>query len=66
MSKIWVLTQEYNDYDQHGDYLICAWDHKPTSQELLSEGITEPEIDHVLHGGGRINHEYSWYNLYTI
>lgn len=31
---IWVLTQEVNDYNQHGAYFIDAWHEKPTIEQL--------------------------------
>jgi hypothetical protein len=66
---IWVLTEEYNDYDQHGKYYLKAWDHKPSREELKAQGVAESQeccedlIVHVLSGGGRIKKEYHWYIL---
>lgn len=31
---MWILTSEYNDYDQHGAYFEAAFDVKPTFKEL--------------------------------
>jgi hypothetical protein len=39
MSEIWVLTKEVNDYNQHGEYYVKAWDHKPTEEELIQAGV---------------------------
>jgi hypothetical protein len=73
---IWVLTEEYNDYAQHGEYFLHAWDHKPSREELQviideESRHTQPDyIGYVLNGGGRIdvdNHyEYQWYILKEI
>lgn len=71
-NEIWILTEEYNDYDQHGAYFIEAWDHKPTREELekylsfhkdtLKNHINS-QFDWLLSGGGRQKDEYTWYNL---
>lgn len=70
---IWVLTEEYNDYDQHGEYFVHAWDHRPSREELMAHGVAQSSpfcLDlpqHVLNGGGRItNAQYydnNWYHL---
>ena len=36
MTEIYILTREDNDYNQHGSYFICAFDHKPSIEELLT------------------------------
>ena len=70
---IWVLTKEYNDYDQHGAYFVYAWRGKPTGEQLakqllLSESIEADRqlLDHILAGGGREKWEDSWYNLEAV
>ena len=60
---IWVLTESYNDYDQHGEYYVQAWVGKPNLDDLLKAGVNPGDIDHVLAGGGRRNNEYNYYNL---
>ena len=62
MNKVWVLTESYNDYDQHGNYFIKVWKNKPTEKELRDVGV-ENNIEHVLNGGGRVNYEDQWYYL---
>lgn len=65
--KVWVLTCEHNDYDQHGAYFSpCS----PTSlpQNLWPLFVTGYYVDagyleHVRGGGGRRNLEDVWYNL---
>ena len=59
---MWVLTEGYNDYDQHGDYFLHAWLFKPTNSQLL-EYIDGSLLSWVLNGGGRIGTEYNWFNL---
>jgi hypothetical protein len=70
---IWVLTEEYNDYDQHGEYFVYAWDHKPSREELRLRGVETGRpyaadyLTFVLAGGGRIRvasyYEEQWYFL---
>jgi len=62
--KVWILTSEYNDYDQHGEVFEGVFAKKPTSAQIQKFcGITESGADHVLAGGGRQRHEDSWYIL---
>ncbi len=61
--KIWILTEAYNDYDQHGEYFVAAFANKPTKEQLAKHDIHGEEADHVLNGGGRRNYEYNWYYL---
>ena len=75
-SSIWVLTEEYNDYDQHGEYFVHSWNHKPSKDELIEHGVESSRrgakdyLAHVLSGGGRTvegnYHEYQWYILKEI
>jgi hypothetical protein len=73
---IWVLTEEYNDYNQHGEYFIHVWNSKPTASQLAQyicgDGYDEENeyvvehVNHVLGGGGRRNYEDQWYNLHVV
>lgn len=36
MNKIWILTSEHNDYNQHGEYFLAAFHTKPSITELAS------------------------------
>lgn len=79
-STVWILTEEFNEYDQYGDYFICAFRDKPTIKTLKNyfsteislgkatlAGATEEEFfEHLLKGGGRQNREYHWFNLEEI
>ena len=49
--SIWVLTKEYNDYNQHGEYFVGAWKEKPTHQLLTASGVPQNRLRHVLNGG---------------
>ena len=72
MKKIWVLTASYNDYDQHGDYFVAAFDKKPSRKDIEDLKLTEvmnwepaksDAINHILEGGGRRKCEQVWYDL---
>lgn len=66
MKTVWILTEEYNDYNQHGEYLVEVFETKPTKDVLAKTVCWEPTsiaIDHLFHGGGRMKWEDSWYNL---
>ena len=62
--EIWVLTSEYNDYDQHGEYFEAVFIGKPTSKQIQKHcHVTEQGAVHILNGGGRVKYEDQWYNL---
>lgn len=48
--SIWVLLEEYNDYDQHGEYFVHAWNHKPSKEELSEhvKGVSRPGVSGYL------------------
>lgn len=79
MSKtVWVLTSEYNDYDQHGEYFEAVWENKPSTQQLVEYFKNGNDahysdimaaLDFILHiqnGGGRREYEEHWYNLNEV
>lgn len=42
----WVLTEQVNDYDQHGEYYTASWGHKPSVKELIKiRKIGETQLD---------------------
>lgn len=62
---MWILTTEYNQYDQEGAYFVDAWDYEPSVAELM-EHMSEKEANHCLtNGGGRIGTEYQWFHLFN-
>ena len=64
MMKVWVLTSMFNDYDQHGEYLVGVFSNKPTREELANCGVMMTQFDKVLkHGGGRVGIEDEWFYL---
>lgn len=78
-NSVWVLTTEYNDYDQHGEYFEAVFPTKPTIKELagyftVNGGVSvagDPMaalnyLLHLLDGGGRQKNEDMWYNLTEV
>lgn len=76
---VWVLTQEYNDYDQHGCYFEAVFAEKPSLQDLanyfkysdadsrLGSVMDALEfLEHLRNGGGRRNVEHNWYYLEEV
>ena len=67
--KLWVLSTEYNLYDQHGAYFCAAWLSKPTREQVRvaveKEGSPTSAVllDHILQGGGRRGKGHQWFNL---
>lgn len=67
---MWILTEEYNEYDQHGEYFVYAWVDKPSKEELckvINDRFRQDDyLDHVYEGGGRIYPEDHWYNFFKF
>ena len=65
MKLFWitVLTEEYNQYDQYGEYYLAVFKNKPTLEQLMKFDMNEQGAQHVLNGGGRQKYEDQWYNL---
>lgn len=63
MKTIWLLTSEFNDYDQYGEYFVATFVGKPNLGQLAPhlDGYDAPE--HVLAGGGRRDDEFHWFHL---
>lgn len=62
--KIWILTECWNDYNQHGNVFVAAFLRKPTAEQLKEHGVVAVEVEHVLNGGGQQSRwEDSWYIL---
>jgi len=64
--KVWVLTSEYNEYDQFGEYYVKAFAKKPSVTLLLSLDVPQNRLRHVLNGGGRVDFEDKWFHLREI
>jgi len=64
---VWIITEEFNQYDQYGEYFVCAFKTKPTVEELVGAGFDLSEAEFLQStGGGRIGTEDSWYSLREI
>lgn len=71
--SIWILSKEYNDYNQHGEYFLEIYKEKPTIEQLAKtlnmevDEFTSETLSHILRGGGRRdnNHRdyFEWYYL---
>lgn len=75
--KVWVLTCEYNEYDQHGAYFVGVFAKKPDVGRLEEElqrsspswqwsADVAASAKHLSEGGGRMGEEDSWYNLEEV
>ena len=61
---VYVLTEEYNAYDQYGEYFLNVFKEKPTVEQLMELlKINKVGAEHILKGGGRIKWEDQWYIL---
>jgi hypothetical protein len=76
-NTVWVLTSEYNDYDQHGAYFEAVFAKKPTVAQLAdhfkmkeNKGTSVMQalafLTHLADGGGRQEYEHCWYNLEEV
>lgn len=71
---MWVLTDEYNMYDQEGQYFRAAWTNKPTLKQVKEVlKVHDNDMDehhilalHILDGGGRRNNEEWWWHLHQV
>lgn len=64
---MWIVTRSINEYDQYGNYFVCAFDHKPTFQELKNTlWLNDITTGKLTRGGGRQSNEYEWYYLTEI
>ena len=68
-NTVWVLTSEYNDYDQHGEYFVEVFRGKPTEDQIadvVGFYADSPTVQHILSGGGREKYEDVWFNLKEV
>lgn len=72
--ELWILTRSVNDYNQHGDYFVAAWTYKPGMEELAKAAKLDKRqvfdkavLENLVNnGGGRLELEDVWYNLFRI
>lgn len=63
MNSVWILTEEYNAYDQYGEYFRAVFKDKPTAEQLKPYLDEHYPVQHVLDGGDRRGVEDNWYYL---
>lgn len=63
IQEVWILTEELNSYDQHGEYFVAVFARVPHHSELSQYGVPQNRLRHVLNGGGRIGVEDHWFYL---
>lgn len=75
--KVWVLTREINEYDQHGEYFSAVFKERPTLEvlanyfkdkagdELFPRNVMDAVafLEHLRAGGGRRGSEDIWFHL---
>ncbi len=64
--SVWVLTKEFNEYDQFGEYFVAVFPDKPHHSQLTTYGVRQNRLKHTLEGGGRVGTEYEWFHLREI
>ena len=64
--KVYVLTEEYNQYDQYGEYFIALFNGIPHHTQLTKLGVPTNRLKHVQKGGGRVDYEDQWYYLREV
>ena len=65
--KVWIVVEEYNDYDQHGSYFVAAFTQKPTFKKLKEVlGLSDVTTGKLTRGGGREGFQDPWYKLIEI
>jgi len=64
---MWVVTTEYNDYNQHGEYFLAAFSKKPSFKQLkILIQENDVIVGKLTRGGGRHEVEFKWYNLIEV
>jgi hypothetical protein len=68
MKTLWIVTADYNDDHQYGDYFVAAFIEKPTFQDLKKTLPDEDNftINRIINGEGRLGFEPVWYNIIEV
>lgn len=62
---MWILTEEFNLYEQQGAYFRAAWLSKPTiEQVMIAARCRVVYAEHILAGGGQRGVEDGWFHLF--
>lgn len=64
--KVWILTEEYDAYDQFGEYFTAVFATKPHHTQLTHYGVPQNRLRHVQDGGGRLDGDATWYFLREV
>ena len=41
MTEVWIIEEFFNEYDQHGGYLVNIYVNEPTENDIKNLGYTE-------------------------
>ena len=63
---VWVLTSDYNLYDQMGEYFEAVFKDKPTAQQLVDAGMDCQEAERVLKKRRRLLSQNQCYHLRRV
>ena len=66
MNSVWILTVEYNDYDQYGEYFVAVFKDKPTAQTLMELNVPTNRLRGVLDYEGRVGSDDKWFILKEV
>jgi hypothetical protein len=65
MKTIWILTKSYNDYNQHGDYFVAAFDKLPTERQLRDYGV-DKDIEELLNTKQTNQYAFCYFELKEV
>lgn len=66
MKTVWILTEEFNAYDQYGEYFVAVFSERPHHAQLSAHEVPQNRLRHVLNGGGRVGTEDRWFHLRKV
>lgn len=62
-NTVWILTCEYNDYDQHGEYFVEVFYKEPSEFLLTDAGVNIMDVPILLSTGWTNAGDYIRYHL---
>lgn len=64
---VYILTKEYNEYDQYGEYFEDVFKDKPSPEQLSKSTNYASDSESIRKllavGTCRLRGDHSWYNL---
>lgn len=63
---VWILTCEYNDYDQYGEYFVEVFYKEPSEFLLTDAGVNIMDIPELLSTGRTNEKNYIRYHLTRV